>query len=71
MELITLHFYINIRSVLPVGVSLDSKVSPPGWDLTKVLGALWEAPYEPLGEASCRDLTKKTLFPCPWPLLGG
>ena len=34
----------------------------PRWDLSKVLQALSSAPYEPLGAASFRDLTKKTLF---------
>ena len=38
------------------------KVSPPDWDLDHVLKALRLPPYEPLGEASFRDLTKKTLF---------
>ena len=38
------------------------KVSPPDWDLDHVLKALRLSPYEPLGEASFRDLSKKTLF---------
>ena len=39
-----------------------SGISPPCWDLTKVLGTLRGAPFEPLVEATFRDLTKKTLF---------
>ena len=41
----------------PVG-----RVSPPSWDLNKVLAALREPPFEPLSQASFRDVTKKTLF---------
>ena len=37
------------------------KVSPPDWDLDLVLKALRLPPYEPLAEASFRDLTKKAL----------
>ena len=39
-----------------------SVVSPPNWDLTRVLAALRSPPFEPLAEATFRDLTKKTLF---------
>ena len=38
------------------------RISPPEWDLDVVLRALRSPPYEPLGEATFRDLTKKTLF---------
>ena len=37
-------------------------VTAPNWDLDIVLRALRSPPYEPLGTASFRDLTKKTLF---------
>ena len=37
-------------------------VVPPSWDLDKVLGFLRGPPFEPLSEASLRDLSKKTLF---------
>ena len=37
-------------------------LSPPCWDLVKVLVALRSPPFEPLGEATFKDLTKKTLF---------
>ena len=40
----------------------SSDISPPSWDLDKVLQALRSAPYEPLESASLRNLTKKTLF---------
>ena len=36
--------------------------APPRWDLNVVLDSLTKAPYEPLEQASFRDLTKKTLF---------
>ena len=39
-----------------------ARVSPPSWDLNLVLKALMAPPFEPLGEASFRNLTKKTLF---------
>ena len=35
---------------------------PPSWDLNKVLNSLMSSPFEPLREASLRNLTKKTLF---------
>ena len=38
------------------------RVSPPGWDLDRVLKFLLGPPFEPLGRASFRDLTRKTLF---------
>ena len=41
---------------------LSHGLSPPSWDLDKVLGALRVAPFEPLESASLRDLTKKVLF---------
>ena len=34
----------------------------PSWDVNRVLMSLCEPPYEPLGNASFVDLTKKTLF---------
>ena len=34
----------------------------PLWDLPKVLRALSTLPYEPISEATLRDLTKKTMF---------
>ena len=34
----------------------------PLWDLPKVLRALAALPYEPIAEATLRDLTKKTMF---------
>ena len=37
-------------------------VSPPSWDLNKVLKGLMGPPFEPLQEASLRNLTKKALF---------
>ena len=37
-------------------------VSPPSWDLNKVLSSLMAPPFEPLNEASLRNVTKKTLF---------
>ena len=37
-------------------------VQAPSWDLEAVLKALCSAPYEPLGRADFRALTKKTLF---------
>ena len=36
--------------------------SPAPWDLSKVLGYLSGAPFEPLDKASLLDVTKKTLF---------
>ena len=44
--------------------SLESKktLSPPTWDLNKVLMSLMSPPFEPLREVSLRNLTKKTLF---------
>ena len=38
------------------------RVTAPNWDLDIVLRALRSPPFEPLGSASFRDLTKKTLF---------
>ena len=38
------------------------RTSPPAWDLDIVLRSLVRSPYEPLREASWKDLTKKTLF---------
>ena len=35
---------------------------PPSWDLNKVLSSLVTSPFEPLKEASLRNVTKKTLF---------
>ena len=37
-------------------------VTPPTWDLNKVLNRLMSPPFEPLQEATLRNLTKKTLF---------
>ena len=37
-------------------------VSPPNWDLSLVLAYLRSPPFEPLGEATFRNLTIKTLF---------
>ena len=37
-------------------------VPPPSWDLNKVLNALMAPPFEPLNEASLRNVTKKALF---------
>ena len=37
-------------------------VLAPSWDLAKVLEALRSPPYEPLAEASFRELSKKTIF---------
>ena len=37
-------------------------ITTPHWDLDIVLKALTMPPYEPLGEASFRDLSKKVLF---------
>ena len=37
-------------------------VAPPTWDVNTVLRALCRPPYEPLSNASFRDLSKKTLF---------
>ena len=39
-----------------------ARVSPPSWDLNVVLRALRSPPYEPLSQASFRNLTKKSLF---------
>ena len=39
-----------------------SVVSPPSWDLDKVLRFLLGNPFEPLREASFKDMTKKVLF---------
>ena len=38
------------------------EIGTPNWDLDIVLKALCKEPFEPLGEASMRSLTKKTLF---------
>ena len=38
------------------------EVCPPSWDLLKVLTFLCASPFEPLSDASLRDLTRKTLF---------
>ena len=35
---------------------------PPFWDLNFVLRAVLSPPYEPLGQASFRNLTRKYLF---------
>ena len=37
-------------------------VTPPSWDLVKVLEFLKSPVFEPLHQASLRDLTRKTLF---------
>ena len=37
-------------------------VTPPSWDLLKVLEFLKSPVFEPLHQASLRDLTRKTLF---------
>ena len=37
-------------------------VTPPSWDLLKVLEYLKSPVFEPLHQASLRDLTRKTLF---------
>ena len=37
-------------------------VTPPSWDLLKVLEFLKSSVFEPLHQASLRDLTRKTLF---------
>ena len=37
-------------------------VTPPSWDLLKVLEFLKSPVFEPLNQASLRDLTRKTLF---------
>ena len=37
-------------------------IRPPQWDLTLVLRALLQRPYEPLSAASDRDLTLKAVF---------
>ena len=37
-------------------------IRPPAWDLSKVLDYLSKAPFEPLGDASFSDLSKKVLF---------
>ena len=37
-------------------------VTPPSWDLLKVLEFLKSPVFEPLHQASFRDLTRKTLF---------
>ena len=39
-----------------------SGVSPPNWDLSVVLSALRSPPFEPLAEATFKDLTKMMLF---------
>ena len=38
------------------------EVRPPSWDLLKVLNFLRSSPFEPLSNASLRDITRKTLF---------
>ena len=38
------------------------EVRPPTWDLIKVLDFLRFSVFEPLANASLRDLTRKTLF---------
>ena len=38
------------------------EVKPPQWDVARVLDSLRHAPYEPLNEASDRNLTLKTVF---------
>ena len=38
------------------------EIRPPEWDVTLVLRSLTEAPYEPLRQASLRDVTLKTVF---------
>ena len=38
------------------------EVRPPSWDLIKVLTFLRSSVFEPLANASLRDLTRKTLF---------
>ena len=55
----------NILKELIRSFTLERKkdvVSTPSWDLNKVLSALMEPPFEPLNEASLRNVTKKTLF---------
>ena len=37
-------------------------IRPPAWDLLKVLDYLRSSVFEPLSNASLRDLTRKTLF---------
>ena len=38
------------------------EVRPPSWDLLKVLNFLRSSPFEPLSNASLRDIICKTLF---------
>ena len=38
------------------------EVKPPQWDVARVLASLRRPPYEPLAEASDRNLTLKTVF---------
>ena len=38
------------------------EIRPPEWDVTLVLRSLTGAPYEPLRQASLRDVTLKTIF---------
>ena len=38
------------------------EVRPPSWDLPTVLNFLRSSSFEPLSDASLRDLTRKTLF---------
>ena len=38
------------------------QVRPPSWDLLTVLNFLRSSPFEPLSNASLRDITRKTLF---------
>ena len=38
------------------------QVRPPSWDLLTVLTFLRSSPFEPLSNASLRDITRKTLF---------
>ena len=42
--------------------AVKRQITPPTWDLIKVLNSLRLPPYEPLEQASLRDLSKKTLF---------
>ena len=42
--------------------AVKRQITPPTWDLIKVLDSLRLPPYEPLEQASLRDLSKKTLF---------
>ena len=42
--------------------ALGRAVRPPSWDLLKVLEFLCSPVFEPIANASLRDLTRKTLF---------